>query len=63
MDTQRHSEAFAGGVEGSMKRLRLERIDVYQLHVPDPAVSFDASMETWRGCGSRARSGMWACRT
>ncbi len=31
---------------GSLKRLRLERIDVYQLHVPDPAVSFDASMET-----------------
>jgi len=33
-------------VEGSLKRLRLERIDVYQLHVPDPAVSFDASVET-----------------
>lgn len=33
-------------IEGSLKRLRLKRIDVYQLHVPDPAVSFDASMET-----------------
>ncbi|MGA3129769.1 MAG: aldo/keto reductase [Terracidiphilus sp.] len=33
-------------IEGSLKRLRLERIDVYQLHVPDPAVSFEASMET-----------------
>jgi pyridoxine 4-dehydrogenase len=32
-------------VEGSLKRLRLDRIDVYQLHVPDPATSFDASME------------------
>ena len=32
-------------IEGSLKRLRLERIDVYQLHVPDPAVSFDASVE------------------
>jgi aryl-alcohol dehydrogenase-like predicted oxidoreductase len=32
-------------IEGSLKRLRLERIDVYQLHVPDPATSFDASME------------------
>jgi pyridoxine 4-dehydrogenase len=32
-------------IEGSLKRLRLERIDLYQLHVPDPAVSFDASME------------------
>lgn len=33
-------------IEGSLKRLRLERIDVYQLHTPDPAASFDASMET-----------------
>ena len=33
-------------VDGSLKRLRLERIAVYQLHIPDPAVSFDASMET-----------------
>ena len=33
-------------VEGSLKRLRLDRIDVYQLHVPDPVVPFDASMET-----------------
>jgi pyridoxine 4-dehydrogenase len=33
-------------VEGSLKRLRLQRIDVYQLHVPDPAVSFEASVET-----------------
>ena len=32
-------------VEGSLKRLRLERIDVYQLHVPDPAISFGASVE------------------
>jgi len=36
---------IAEAVEGSLKRLRLDRIDVYQLHVPDPAVSFDASME------------------
>jgi pyridoxine 4-dehydrogenase len=36
---------IAKAVEGSLRRLRLERIDVYQLHVPDPAVSFDASME------------------
>jgi aryl-alcohol dehydrogenase-like predicted oxidoreductase len=33
-------------VEGSLKRLRLDRIDVYQLHIPDPVVSFDASVET-----------------
>jgi pyridoxine 4-dehydrogenase len=33
-------------VEGSLKRLRLDRIDVYQLHMPDPVVPFDASIET-----------------
>jgi aryl-alcohol dehydrogenase-like predicted oxidoreductase len=33
-------------VEGSLKRLRLDRIDVYQLHTPDPVVSFDVSVET-----------------
>jgi pyridoxine 4-dehydrogenase len=33
-------------VEGSLKRLRLDRIEVYQLHVPDPVVPFDASIET-----------------
>lgn len=32
-------------VEGSLKRLRLDRIDVYQLHTPDPVVNFDASVE------------------
>ncbi len=33
-------------LEGSLERLRLDRIDVYQLHIPDPAVSFEASIET-----------------
>jgi aryl-alcohol dehydrogenase-like predicted oxidoreductase len=33
-------------LEGSLKRLRLDRIDVHQLHVPDPATSFEASIET-----------------
>jgi aryl-alcohol dehydrogenase-like predicted oxidoreductase len=32
-------------VEGSLKRLRLDCIPVYQLHVPDLAVSFEASVE------------------
>jgi pyridoxine 4-dehydrogenase len=33
-------------VEGSLRRLRLDRIEVYQLHIPDPVVSFEASVET-----------------
>jgi pyridoxine 4-dehydrogenase len=36
-------------LEGSLKRLRLDRIDIYQLHVPDNAVSFEASVETLAG--------------
>ncbi len=36
---------LAAALEGSLKRLRLDRIDVYQLHVPDPAVAFEASIE------------------
>jgi pyridoxine 4-dehydrogenase len=32
-------------VEGSLKRLRLDRIDVYQFHIPDPSVSFEVSVE------------------
>ena len=31
-------------VEGSLKRLRIDRIDVYQLHIPDPIVSLEASI-------------------
>jgi pyridoxine 4-dehydrogenase len=32
-------------LEGSLKRLRVDRIDIYQLHAPDNAVSFEASVE------------------
>lgn len=32
-------------IEGSLKRLRLERIDLYQLHRPDPKVPFERSVE------------------
>ncbi len=39
-------EHLRKAIEGSLKRLRLDRIDVYQLHAPDPATSFDKSVET-----------------
>src|SRR5260370_16196116 len=39
-------EHLRKAVEGSLKRLRLERIDVYQLHTPDNVASFDVSIET-----------------
>ena len=37
---------LTAALEGSLKRLRLERIDVFQLHIPDPAVDYNATMET-----------------
>jgi len=33
-------------VEGSLRRLRRDRIDVYQLHAPDPVVSLEDSVGT-----------------
>ncbi|WP_217446794.1 aldo/keto reductase [Cupriavidus basilensis] len=33
-----------GAVEGSLQRLRLERIALYQLHAPDPNVPFAESV-------------------
>src|SRR4051794_137315 len=36
---------LAEALEGSLKRLRRERIDVYQLHAPDNVISFEASVE------------------
>jgi aryl-alcohol dehydrogenase-like predicted oxidoreductase len=39
-------EHLRAAVEGSLKRLRLERIEVYHFHNPDPRVRFEASIET-----------------
>ena len=36
---------LTAALEGSLKRLKLDRIDVYQLHAPDNAVCFEASVE------------------
>jgi len=36
---------LAEALEGSLKRLRLERIEVYQLHAPDNVISFEATVE------------------
>ncbi|HUQ75615.1 MAG TPA: aldo/keto reductase [Burkholderiales bacterium] len=33
-------------LEGSLKRLKLERIDLYQLHAPDPKVPFEEQVGT-----------------
>ncbi|MGC1309356.1 MAG: aldo/keto reductase [Phormidesmis sp.] len=38
-------ENLRRGVEGSLQRLKLERIDLYQLHRPDPKVPFAESVQ------------------
>lgn len=44
-------------IEGSLKRLRLDCIDLYQLHMPDPVVSFEASVETLAELRSEGKIG------
>jgi pyridoxine 4-dehydrogenase len=39
-------EHLRTALEGSLRRLRLERIDLYQLHRPDPKVPFEDSVGT-----------------
>ena len=39
-------EHLRAALEGSLKRLRLERIDLYQFHRPDPKVPFEDSLGT-----------------
>ncbi len=39
-------EHLRSAIEGSLKRLRLDRIHLYQLHAPDPVTPFDESVET-----------------
>jgi pyridoxine 4-dehydrogenase len=38
-------EHLTEALEGSLKRLQVDRIDIHQLHAPDNAVSFEASVE------------------
>jgi aryl-alcohol dehydrogenase-like predicted oxidoreductase len=43
-DPDGRPEHLRRALEGSLKRLRLERIDVYQFHAPDPDVPFAESI-------------------
>ena len=43
-DPDGRPEKLRKELEGSLKRLRLERIDLYQLHAPDPNVPFEESV-------------------
>ncbi|MEM9908455.1 MAG: aldo/keto reductase, partial [Cyanobacteria bacterium P01_D01_bin.44] len=39
-------DSLRRGVEGSLQRLKRDRIDLYQLHRPDPKVPFAESIQT-----------------
>jgi aryl-alcohol dehydrogenase-like predicted oxidoreductase len=39
-----HPDHLRQACEGSLRRLRLDRIDLYQLHAPDPKVPFEDSV-------------------
>ncbi|HLH61220.1 MAG TPA: aldo/keto reductase [Ktedonobacteraceae bacterium] len=39
-----HPAHLREALEGSLRRLRLERIDIYQFHVPDPNVPYEESI-------------------
>jgi aryl-alcohol dehydrogenase-like predicted oxidoreductase len=43
-DEDGRPEHLRRALEGSLKRLRVERIDLYQLHAPDPKVPFEESV-------------------
>ncbi len=43
-DEDGRPEHLRGAVEGSLRRLKLERIDLYQLHAPDPKVPYAESV-------------------
>jgi len=43
-DEDGRPEHLKRAIDGSLKRLRLERIDLYQLHAPDPKVPFAESI-------------------
>ena len=50
--------------EGSLRRLKLDRIDLYQLHAPDPKVPLrGVASARSRSCRTRARSATSASRT
>ena len=45
-DKNGRPEHLRRAVDGSLKRLRLERIDLYQFHAPDPRVAYAESIGT-----------------
>ena len=49
-------------VELSLRRLKVDVIDLFQLHRIDPTVDRDDQFGVLRSCRTRARCARWACR-
>ncbi len=49
-DSDARPERLRAAVDGSLRRLRLERIDLYQLHAPDPRVPLEESLGALADC-------------
>ena len=50
-------------VEQSMRRLRTDHIDLYQLHTPDPVTPMEETLAALTSWSWRARSATWGTRT
>ncbi len=61
VSSRRQSSTPAGRLDGSLRRLKLERIDLYQLHRIDPKVPAHISFEFYPGHSNKVRSGILAC--
>jgi pyridoxine 4-dehydrogenase len=49
-------EHLRRAIEGSLQRLRLERIDLYQFHAPTPMCRLWSRLARWPTYGARAKS-------
>ena len=56
-------ERLKEACEGSLKRLKLERIDLYQLHTHDPRVSIEDSIGALAQLRAAGKSAISACPT
>lgn len=60
-DPDGRPEHLKRAIDGSLKRLKLECIDLYQLHAPDAKVPFADSVGALADGSARARSATSAC--
>ena len=54
-------EHLKSACEGSLRRLRLDRIDLYQLHRIDPKVPAEDQLGALKSCKRKARSNTSVC--